>query len=534
MTSRSTTAGQATESLRPLLEPDDRLEDGPLVGNDPFLTFPGARPEQRCVLEPNINLGRFVVQRHLGSGGWADVYKARDSLRGVDVAIKVARLAPGDSVAAEHLHHELRASEAITDHCHVIKHFDLHDIAWGGSRLAVLSMEYADGGDLGNWLETNRNAVARRRQHAGQIIRQIGLGVAALHQVGHLHLDIKPSNVLFVNGSLKVSDFGVPSPARRLQARQSKTSPPAGTPAFMSSQRRAGQLVAHGETEDIFSLGVMYYVMCSSSASPPAAADMSLLENGRAAARIVDLQGLDIEELNIIRRCLAADPSRRYQSVGKLLADVEGFLHRDREAEVRQIEIEAVWQEACRFFQQSRFKQAGEACQRILASQPDHTGAAAMRAALLDRHSRAAGTYAALDRGIDTWDLDTLVSLLQEAAGIYPEHPSGRTVHARVSAKAKQYRQAMEEGRSAVRNSEWEAAGYWFALARRQNPGAKVVEDANCLTSQVLGRLQYYRSLISQAIAAGDDQKAMQLARNADGYQQQMSRRFLSQGERQL
>lgn len=533
MRSQPSTARQRTQPARAPMEPNGSAKDGSVVGTDPFLTFPQVGPEQRCVLETNSELGRFLVRRHLGSGGLGDVYLARDALRDADVAIKVAKLAPGDSAAAEHLHQELQASEGILDHRHVVKHFDLHEMPWGGSRLVALSMEYADGGDLQRWLEEQRDALACRRQHALEYVHQIALGVAALHQAGHLHLDIKPSNVLFVNGSLKVSDFGTSSSTQRLQAGQDPASrQSAGTPAFRSPRHRAAWPGPGAESEDIYGLGVLYYVMCSRSALPPTAVDLAALHNGRTAMGIADLQGVDRAEVDILRQCLAADPSQRYQSVGQLLGNVESRLHRALETEAHQVEIDAIWQGACRFFQQSRFKQAGEACEKVLAGQPDHAGATAMRTAVSDRHHKAADIYATLDKGMEAWDLDLLVSLLQEAVRVYPDHPGGQTVRARLSAKTGQYRQAMEEAKSAVRRVDWDAAGHWFALAKKLNPGSKAVEEANCLTSQVLGQLQRYRGLISQAIAAGNGQRAMQLARNADGYQQQMSRRFLSRGER--
>lgn len=510
--------------------PSGRQEDrNAAVTADPFLTFPQIGRQQRCILEPGTRLDRFIVRKQLGSGGLGDVYLALDTLRDMNVAIKVAQLAVGDSLAAAHMHREVQVSDAVRDHRHVIKHFDLHRFPWGGTTLIVLSMEFADGGDLASWLQTHRGDLPYRRRHAMESFRQICLGVLAIHEAGLVHLDIKPSNVLLVNNALKVSDFGIASSSRYLDP-GSPDLPVAGTPAFMMPRQGPTGTGQGARPDDIYGLGILYYMMCSRSAGPPGAAELSMLQAAGAGDTLGELEGLPRMDVVILRRCLAPGSSEGYPSVRQLLLDVQRCLERDPAAELRRAEGEAMWQAACRFFQQSRFDQACAACDRVLVIRPDHTEAAAMRKSIVAQRDRALAIYAALDDETETLDLDTQVLLLEQAIKACPDHPRNVVVQAKVAGKAKRYRQAMEEGMSAIRQADWVAVGHWFGLARGLNPGSRAVEGVNCAVRQVLSRLRQYRILIQQAIAAGDSQKAMRLARNMDEYQQRMSRSFLSQG----
>ena len=489
---------------------------------DPFMTASHVRAASRAVLDPGVTLGRFVVRERIGSGGQWDVYLAHDAITDMEVAIKFVDLGADDASTADLLRQEKLVADGVQDHRHVINVHDLHEVKHGGTQFLVLSTEYGDGGTLDGWLTIAREDVVRRRECAPGLLRQLCQGVAALHEARIFLLDLKPSNMLFVRGMLKIADLGGAVDATRSTASVVGT----GTPAYMSPARRS--FGPWGASEDIYSLGAIFYEMVSPACRPPFAEMTSRRQTSGAQTVWSVLQDLPVEQAEILRRCLADDPRERYRSVDDLLAAVESCLGRDREAEeCRRVELDELWRAACEDVGSGQLDQAGAKCQEMLSLAPSHVQALAMLREIQQRCERAGTIYSTIEKGLPTEGVDSLVLLLQEAVSTYPNHPAGTAVQIKLQVKTGQYQHAMQAGVTAVRQSDWENARCWFALGRQLNPGGTVAEGAFGVTEVVMAYAQRMRCLIDRAIAAGDRQQAISLAGRLDDYLENMSRRTL-------
>jgi len=262
-------------------------------------------------LEPRIATGTVVAGRYriaalLGRGGMGEVYHADDLELQQAVALKF--LLPGraaDPAERAGLRREVRLARGIS-HPNVCRVFDWAEAGGEG----FLAMELLDGEDLASLLaRRGRLPVAE----ASAIARQIAAGLAAIHEGGLVHCDVKPANVrIDGRGRARILDFGVavvaggPSDGRR-----------AGTPAYMAPEQRArGEVSAR---TDLYSLGLVLFEMVTGrpAGSPEARPKPPELRGEGVAPRIAA----------VLARCLATDPARRPASaleVSEALADSGG------------------------------------------------------------------------------------------------------------------------------------------------------------------------------------------------------------------
>lgn len=194
---------------------------------------------------PALLAGKFRMQRRLGVGGMGVVYQARDVTLERDVAVKTL---DGTSAAGlARLKQEARTLAAVT-HPAIS---GIHGVeSWRGRPLLVV--EFLPGGTLA---ERVRRSGRIRAAEAAGVAATIAGGLAALHDAGFLHGDVKPSNVGFAaDGSAKLLDFGL----ARLAA---DGFPTGGTAAYLSPELLAGR-PAEG-ADDVWALGVVLYEMVS-------------------------------------------------------------------------------------------------------------------------------------------------------------------------------------------------------------------------------------------------------------------------------
>src|SRR5262245_9133685 len=253
------------------------------------------------VLTPGTRLGPYEIESLIGSGGMGEVYKAHDSRLNRTVAIK--RMIADD---VSRFQSEARAIAAI-NHPHICQIYDV------GPDYLVL--EYLQGEPLGGPVP---------RDEAVRLASQIADALHAAHERGILHRDLKPANVMVVRqgGSphAKLLDFGV---ARLTSAEPGATRTLAGevmgTPAYMSPEQAAGKPL--DARSDVFSFGaVLYELLAGSRAFTGDSTAQILSAVLRDDPRPFEAPGA-LQQ--IVRRCLAKDPDRRFQT----MADVRRALH---------------------------------------------------------------------------------------------------------------------------------------------------------------------------------------------------------------
>jgi tetratricopeptide (TPR) repeat protein len=257
--------------------------------------------------------GRYRILALLGAGGMGLVYKAEDEQLGLPVAIKVLRPDPWkDRRRIERFKQELVLARQVS-HRNVVR---IHDIGSDGD-VVFLSMDFVPGRSLGELLADEGPLPADK---AVDIARQVASGLAAAHEAGVIHRDLKPGNVLVdASGRAAISDFGV---ARSLSAVGS-TAPGAviGTLDYLSPEQARGASV--DARTDLYSLGILLYEMLTgelpfAGGSPPEV----LAQRMSGATRDLLPSATPKELAAIVRRLLQRDPDRRYRDARELLDDL--------------------------------------------------------------------------------------------------------------------------------------------------------------------------------------------------------------------
>lgn len=199
-----------------------------------------------------LRLGRYLVQKILGQGGFGTVYLARDEELDRLVAIKVPRR---DRFQSEddlcQFLDEARTAAKLR-HAGIVSVFDAGRTAEG---LPFVALDYIEGTSL----EQSLKAQPPTPQRAAQLMADIAEAVAEAHRQGFVHRDLKPANILLdAQGNPHVTDFGlaVHESIQRLRAGEL-----AGTVPYMSPEQVRGEVHRLDGRSDVWSLGVIFYQM---------------------------------------------------------------------------------------------------------------------------------------------------------------------------------------------------------------------------------------------------------------------------------
>lgn len=228
-------------------------------------------------------LGRYEVERLIGSGGMGVVFKAFDTELNRPVAIKL--LAPylaSSGPARKRFAREARAAAAVV-HQHVVP---IHNVETERESPFIV-VQYVSGESLQMRIDREGSLELCEILRIGM---QVADGLSAAHRQGLVHRDIKPSNILLEEAVERalISDFGLARAAD--DASLTRTGFHPGTPQYMSPEQASGLSV--DARSDLFSLGSMLYTMCTGR--PPFRAENSL----GVLRRIIDTEPTPIREIN--------------------------------------------------------------------------------------------------------------------------------------------------------------------------------------------------------------------------------------------
>jgi TolB-like protein/Tfp pilus assembly protein PilF len=272
-------------------------------------------------LAAGTRLGFYEVLSLLGVGGMGEVYRARDSRLGRDVAIKVLPAdVARDGTRLDRFRREAKALAAI-DHPNIVTVFSVEEAAGPGQEsLHFLTMQLVEGQSLDHVIPASGLPLDRLLQIASAIAEAL----TAAHDKSIVHRDLKPANVMVAtDGRVKVLDFGLakdlaasgPAEATLTSAGHTQHGVVMGTPAYMSPEQVAGRAVDH--RSDLFSLGILLYQMASGE-RPFAGASSAELASAilrDTPPLVTELRGdLPADLARLIRRCLEKDPGQRIQT----------------------------------------------------------------------------------------------------------------------------------------------------------------------------------------------------------------------------
>ena len=246
--------------------------------------------------------GRFRLDRLLASGAFGTVYRARQLAVDRDVAVKVlhADIDP-DSEDGRLFIHEIQAVGRI-DHVNVVRIYQA-DVAPSG-RL-FFAMELLHGDDLQQVIDRD-GPLPRTRALA--LIAQLLAGLGAAHDLGLVHADVKPGNLVVVGERLVLVDFGL----ARLRPPNQAAESMGGTPAYMApEQLRDGRVDARS---DLFAVGLVVVALLTG---------WQRVDLGELVPPL-DTLIVDPELRAVLARALALDPAQRYQSAAELARALTG------------------------------------------------------------------------------------------------------------------------------------------------------------------------------------------------------------------
>jgi hypothetical protein len=279
-------------------------------------------------LTAGTKIGPYEIVAPLGAGGMGEVYRARDTRLGRDVAIKVLPEAfARDAERLRRFETEARAVAAL-DHPNILS---IHDIGTHEGAPYLVS-ECLEGHSLRQ--ELSGGALPRRR--AIEYGTQIAQGLAAAHDKGIVHRDLKPENIFVTqDGRVKILDFGLAKlvgpeadsdEGATLEAGPTSAGAVLGTVGYMSPEQVKGE--AADARSDIFALGLILYETFSG---------LRAFRRDTAAETMTAILKEDPPELSasnkpispalerIVRRCLEKKPLQRFQSARDLAFNLEGL-----------------------------------------------------------------------------------------------------------------------------------------------------------------------------------------------------------------
>lgn len=267
------------------------------------------------MLKPGMFISdRYEIIDKVGSGGMADVYKARCHRLNRFVAIKVLKPEFSDDKNFVKKFRGEAQSAAGLSHPNIVSVYDVGD----DNGLHYIVMELVEGITLKNFIERKGRLEVKEAVGIGI---QIAMGMEAAHTNHIVHRDIKPQNIIISReGKVKVTDFGIAKATNS----NTITSNAMGSVHYLSPEQARGGY--SDEKSDIYSLGVTLYEMLSGQV--PFAGDNTVsvallhIQGEATPLREVD-ETIPISVEKIVQKCMQKKPERRYLSASELIADLK-------------------------------------------------------------------------------------------------------------------------------------------------------------------------------------------------------------------
>lgn len=272
---------------------------------------------------------RYVISSHLGSGGYATVWRATDKQQGRDVAIKRFHRNAWSTPSADDVKRVLEEAQntlRLRGHRNIVEIYETFEEAGE----AFIVMEFVDGNTLENIF---REHVLRGTwvaiDEGIDLFKQLLDGLVFAHSSGLIHRDIKPSNILISKlGVLKIADFGI---AKQMTFSSSQHADPrtnfagTGSQFYMSFEQSRGENL--DQRSDIFSAGIIGYLLFTGrhpfNHSSAAFSIFELIrEKGFSCPEVPSQPGLPDPVRKAVMKMLTKDKALRYHSIYEPLGEL--------------------------------------------------------------------------------------------------------------------------------------------------------------------------------------------------------------------
>ncbi len=269
-----------------------------------------------------LNAGTFIQNRYeiiskIGSGGMADVYKAKDHKLNRQVAIKVLKSEfREDKVLISKFRTEAQSAAGLS-HGNIVNIYDVGEEAG----INYIVMELVEGVTLKEYIKDQGRLSVKE---ATSIALQISAGLEAAHNNGIIHRDVKPQNIMIsTDGKVKVADFGI----ARATSANTVTSNVMGSVHYSSPEQARGGY--SDEKSDIYSLGITIYEMLTGHVpfNGDTAVEVALqhLQDEMHGPK-EEVPEIPFSTNQIVLKCTQKNPDRRYQNMAELIRDLRESL----------------------------------------------------------------------------------------------------------------------------------------------------------------------------------------------------------------
>ena len=299
---------------------------------------------------PGTHLGRYEIRSKIGEGGMGEVYLAEDTQLHRRVALKIlpAEVASNQD-RMRRFNQEAQAAAAL-NHPNIAHIYEIGE----SEGTHFIAMEYVDG-------ETLREKIHSEGTNLGKLLRylqHVAEGLAKAHAAGIVHRDLKPDNIMITrDGHAKILDFGLAKLVEQSKAlnlsdeqiraattvampQHSRPGTVIGTVGYMSPEQALGKVKEIDHRSDIFSFGCILYEAATGRQAFEGSDALDSLH------KIVHAPTPQISEINpdapddlqrIVRRCLAKDPEKRYQSIKDVAIELDDSRHELQDKSEQQV-----------------------------------------------------------------------------------------------------------------------------------------------------------------------------------------------------
>ena len=258
-------------------------------------------------------LSNFHINERIGEGGMGTVYKATDLHLNRTVAIKMLHpFLVSNPDSFKRFRNEAHLSARIS-HPNVATLFNFQ----AADDTHFIIMEFVNGQALDDMLKLQGRLP---ETEAAKIILQVLEGLGAAHELGIMHRDLKPGNIMITHrGFVKLMDFGI----ARLEntERMTRQNSVIGTLEYLSPELVKGG--APSKASDLYAVGVMFYEMLSGQSLFSGETEAALMYQIAHEKAKVQIPGANKRLLQIIKKLIHKDPNKRYQSTQEVIHDLE-------------------------------------------------------------------------------------------------------------------------------------------------------------------------------------------------------------------